>query len=80
MTRSCSSQPSVLSEATPVPIDMAEPSAPYAAMPTIEAVFQPSTSLPPPMLVKSRYIITGIPVPKIRKEPSRRVRRISSTM
>lgn len=77
VTRSCWSQPNDLSEATPVPIDMAEPSAPYAAMPTMEAVFQPSTSSPP-MLVKIRYIITGMPVPKMRNAPSRRVRRISS--
>ena len=36
---SCRSQPSDLSSATPVPVVRAEPSAPYAAMPTIEAVF-----------------------------------------
>lgn len=80
MTRNCCSQPRDLSDETPVPIAMAEPSAPYAAMPTIEAVFQPSDPSSPPMFVKIRYIITGIPAPKTRKVASRRVRRISSTM
>lgn len=38
----CCNQPRDLSDAMPVPIAMAEPSAPYAAMPTIDAAFQSS--------------------------------------
>ncbi len=72
----CRSQPIDLSSATPVPVDRAAPSAPYAAMPTMEAVFHSESSVP--MLVKSRYINTGIPTPKTTNPVSRRVRRTSS--
>lgn len=80
--RNCRSQPSCLSSATPVPEPIAAPSAPYAAIPTIDAIFH-SMAAPPaptPMLVISTYINTGIPMPNTTKPRSRRVRRTSSRM
>jgi hypothetical protein len=74
---SCRSQPVDRSSATPPPVFRAEPIAPYAAMPIMEAVFQ-SLSAPPPRLVNSRYITTGITTPPIMKPTSRSVRRTSS--
>lgn len=77
VTRNCRSQPTTLSSATPPPVFRAEPTAPYAAMPIIEPVFQ-LPSPPSPRLVSRRYIITGIAIPPITKPVSRSVRRTSS--
>lgn len=76
VTRSCRSHPIVLSSATPPPVLRAEPTAPYAAMPTMEIVFHSGSFSP--RLVNSTYIITGIPTPKITNMVSRRVLRTSS--
>lgn len=78
--RSWRSQPRPLSSATLDPVDTAEPRAPYAAMPIMAAREAALSSSEPetPRLVKSRYIMTGMPTPKITNPASRRVRRISS--